>query len=214
MSVTERREAAPHPGPILKRDFLDALGVSPGAFADHVGLDGDRLTAMLDGRESLDVDASIRFSRALGVSAERIMQMQTRFDFAASRDADSLRGIYEIGPPPTSEFPATGYLSGNLGLTADAFGGGSLFFQERLAKKVSSDAYAGIHALWNGDRLRIYDANGAVIWTGPLLQNLDGRILVPYVRPAVSSVWFASGFAADLAIGAEHAAFFERMRDA
>jgi hypothetical protein len=27
-------------------------------------------------------------------------------------------------------------------------------------------------------------------------------------------VWFASGYPADLAIGAEHAAFFERMRDA
>jgi addiction module HigA family antidote len=199
---------------VLKRDFLEPLGIDAATFASHIELAPERLAAMLEGRDSLDVDASIRFARALGVSAERIMQMQTRYDFAKLREAEHLRCVHEIGPPSRQSFPNDGFLSGNLGMTADAFGGGSLFFQERLAKQVASDAYAGMHALWNGDRLRIYEPSGTIIWTGPLLQNLDGKILVPFVRSAVSAVWFASGYPADLAIGAEHAAFFERMRDA
>ena len=210
----ERRESAPHPGPVLRTDFLDPLGIDAGTFAAHVGVPVARLESILNGEASIDVETAIRCARALGTSAERLMQMQTRYDFAALRGAERLRDIHEIGPPCRQSFPSDGFLSGNLGLTADAFGGGSLFFQERLAKKMASDAYAGMHALWSGDRLRIYEPAGTVIWTGPLLQNLDGKILVPYVRAAVSSVWFSSGYAADLAIGEEHAAFFERMRDA
>jgi addiction module HigA family antidote len=74
----ERRQAAPHPGPIIKRDYLDVLGMSVEALAAALDMDLERLAAMLEGRASIDVDAAIRFGRGLQLPAERIMQMQLR----------------------------------------------------------------------------------------------------------------------------------------
>ncbi len=169
---------------------------------------------MLAGTEALDADASVRFGRAFGVSPERLMQMQVRFDFAVARHVDELNRLGPISPPIPPTFPESGYLSGRLGRTPDGFGDGSLFFQEEVAKRFPRDEYAGLHALWRGDRLRVYDPSGAAIWTGPLLQDFDGHFLLPYERPYVWRGWFAAGYRAHLVIGEEHAAFFDRMRRA
>lgn len=210
----DRRAPAPHPGPIIRRDYMEPLGIDVPTLAGHVGIDPSRLEALLDGRISFTVDVAVRLARALGLPPERLMQMQVRYDFSEARAGDELNRIDVIGPSTPQPFPQLGFIRGRLGKTSDPFGDGSLYFQDDLAPKIGTDRYAGFHALWRGDRLRIYDADGAVIWTGPVLQNLDGRILLPYVRGAVWHSWFDLRYRADLSIGEEHAAFFQRMRDA
>jgi addiction module HigA family antidote len=211
----ERRTAAPHPGPIVKGQFLDPLGVSTHELAAQIDMDADRLADMLAGRSSIDVETAVRLARCLQLPGERVMQMQNRFDFAAARASPALTALEVLkpaGPPP---FPDSGFLVGRLGLAADdSPSGGSLFFQEDLPNLVVGDDYAGLHALFEGDRLRIYGPDAAPIWTGPILRNLDGRMLLPFVRANDWQLWFAGGYRADLAIGPEHAAFFERMRNA
>ena len=208
----ERRAAAPHPGPIIKRDYLDELGYDEAVLADHLELDPERLRAMLEGRASIDADAAVRMSRALQIPAERIMQMQLRCDFAAARRAARLQAIGVLRPVGPQPFPDEGFLRGRLGRSGDeGTGDVSLFFQEDVEHR-SGDDYAGFHALWRGDRLRIYEPDGAPRWVGPILQNLDGHILLPFVRIKDWHAWFAAGSKADLAIGPEHAAFFARMR--
>jgi plasmid maintenance system antidote protein VapI len=182
--------------------------------AEHIGVPVERLEAMLSGALSFDVDVSVRLSRALGLPAERVMQMQTRYDFAQARAHENKNAIDVIGAPRPQAFPDTDYLRGRLGRASDPFGDGSLYFQDEIARKVGSDNYAGFHALWRGDRLRVYESSGVAIWTGPVLQNLDGRILLPFVRTAVWQSWFEMRYRADLDIGEEHAAFFRRMREA
>ena len=181
----DRRGAAPHPGPILKREYLDRLGIEPDVFAIHANIDRVALADIFAGVRSLDADSAVRFARALGLPAERLMQMQVRYDFAIARDVPELARLEPIGPslPPT--FPEAGFLRGRLGRTPDGFGDGSLFFQEDVPEQFGQNAYAGLHALWRGDRLRVFDAQDRPVWTGPLLQNLDGRILLPFARPAV-----------------------------
>jgi hypothetical protein len=169
---------------------------------------------MLEGTRSFDVDVCVRLSRALGLPAERIMQMQTRYDFSVARGIPGLSAIDVVEPPAPQAFPAGDFIRGRIGRAADPFGDGSLYFQDDLAQKLGSDRYAGFHALWRGDRLRIYEPGGEVIWVGPVLQNLDGRILLPFARTAVWQAWFDQQYRADLAIGEEHAAFFRRMHDA
>ncbi len=214
-SFTERRTAAPHPGPVIKSQFLDPLGISAEALAQQIGLPAERLAAMLEGRTSIDVETAVRLARSLQLPGERLMQMQLRFDFAAARAIPSLQTLASLRPVEPPQFPESGFLRGHLGHAAeDSPGEGSLFFQEELSRAVAGDDYAGLHALWHGDRLRIYGPAGDPIWTGPILQNLDGRMLLPFVRAEEWQPWFASGYRADLAIGPEHAAFFERMRDA
>jgi addiction module HigA family antidote len=209
----ERRAAAPHPGPVIKRDYLDAIGVDVPTFALQLGLDETRLSAMLSGEASIDVDAAIRIARGLGLPAERVMQMQIRADFGSARREGQFGNVSVVKGTGAFPFPET-FIHGRLGRTADdPTGHNSFYFQEDIAPD-NTEAYAGLHALWRGDRLRVYAADGRPMWTGPVLQNLDGRTLLPFVTQTEWHGWFAAGSRADLAIGPDHAEFFSRMRDA
>jgi len=206
----DRRAAAPHPGPQLKSEYFDVLRVDVITFAASVEMDPDRLAAMLAGDLSIDVDASLRIARALQLSAERLMRMQLRHDFANLRRNASFERVGVLVDRNPQPFPEH-FLRGQLGYSDDSFGEASLFFQEAVNRRISGDRYAGLHALWRGDRLRIYGDEQTVIWTGPILNDLDGRILLPFVRASEWQAWFAEAYRADLAFGADHAAFFERM---
>lgn len=207
----ERRGAAPHPGPQLKCEYLDALGVSVEAFAVAIGMDATRLGEMLAGARSLDVDAALRIARALELPAERLMRMQLRADFAFARQNVRDETIGILVDPRPQPFPER-FLRGRLGQSLDSYGEASLFFQQDVGVRTRGDRYAGLHALWRGDRMRIYDGSGAIVWAGPLVHDLDARIMLPFARTIQWRTWFASGNRADLAFGPDHAAFFERMQ--
>lgn len=209
---TDRRAAAPHPGPVIKRDFLDAIGIDVPSLAVTLAMDETRLAGMLAGELSIDVDAAIRLARGLGVPAERLMQMQSRADFSSARRESQFGNVSVARGRAPFPFPESGFISGRLGQTADdASGHSSYYFQEDIATD-NTEPYAGLHALWRGDRLRVYGDDGIVMWTGPVLQNLDGRTLLPFVTQTEWQAWFAAAARADLAIGPDHADFFARMR--
>ncbi len=180
-------------------------------FAEAVGIDGPRLGEMLAGRESFDVDAAIRLSRALQISADAIMRMQQRADFAVARGGNDYDRIGVLRPAIAPDFPESGVLRGHLGLSVDTAGDPSYFFQETLSGSAGSHPYAGLHALFRGDRLRVYRPDGTAMWTGMLVHELDGKLHLPYVAAHVWPQWFDDRFAAELAIGEEHEAFFARM---
>ena len=207
---SERRIEAPHPGPLIKRDYLDVLGIAVADVARHAGIDIEALSEMLAGERSIDVDAAIRIARALQLPAERIMRMQIRRDFADARLDSDANAVAVLVPDRPPIFPET-FVRGRLARASESTGDGSLFFQETLSNPVEGDAYAGMHALWRGDLLRVYDTEERPIWTGPVLADFDGRVLLPYVRTEVWVGWFAERRRADLHFGPEHAAFFERM---
>lgn len=196
---------------MLKREYLDALGVSIEAFAIAIGMDVVALREMLAGARSLDVDASLRIARALELPAERLMRMQLRADFAVARGDAARHALDVLTDPNPQPFPER-YLRGRLGQTVDAYGEISLYFQQDVALHTRGERYAGLHALWRGDRMRIFDASDVVVWTGPLVHDLDGRIMLPFARTLEWRAWFAAGHRADLAFGPDHAAFFERMQ--
>jgi addiction module HigA family antidote len=209
--TTDRRASAPHPGPRLKREYFDVLGIDVAEFARAVGLDARRLADMLAGRDSIDVDAAIRISRALQLSADALMRMQVRADFAVARGTTNYDHIGVLEPATPPDFPERDILRGRLGLSVDTAGDPSYFFQEEVPSRRRSDDYAGLHALFRGDRLRVYRADGEILWTGLLLHGLDGKLHLPYVAAEEWPKWFDDRLAAELAIGDEHAAFFMRM---
>ena len=211
--MTDRRVSAPHPGPRLKRDYFDALGLDVRDFSASIGVDHRRLSEMLAGRESIDVDTAIRVSRALQISADAIMRMQIRADFSVARGTPAYDNIRIMSAPEGATFPGTGALRGRLGLSVDTAGDPSYFFQENVGSNSRSDDYAGLHALFRGDQLRVFRGDGSVIWMGVLLSGLDGRLHLPYVHASEWPVWFDERAQAELAIGDEHAAFFARMGD-
>ncbi len=211
----ERRSAAPHPGPILKTEYFDPIGLTAVAFATKVGMDSTLLEEMLAGRTSIDVATAIRLARTLQVPAEKIMQMQLKYDFALARNMPELRSLEPLQASAHLAFPERDFIRGRLGQAqGEAPGDGSFFFQEDIERPVPGDQYAGLHALWRGDRLRIYSGSReSVRWSGPVLQNLDGGLFLPYAEPIEWREWFAAGSRADLALGDEHRAFFQRMNE-
>jgi hypothetical protein len=164
---------------------------------------------MLAGRRSLDAAMAVRFARSLQLPAERLMQLQLRHDFAEARRLAELENVGPFQPPPPGPFPER-HLRGRLGLADSGASEASLFFQRDVAETMSEDAFAGLHALWSGDRLRIYGANRDIVWDGPILHNLDGHILFPFVREDEWLGWFAAGLRAELALGEAHRASLER----
>jgi hypothetical protein len=169
---------------------------------------------MLAGRQSIDVDAAIRIARAFQISADAIMRMQVRADFAVARAGTEYDRIGVLTPASQPVFPAAESLRGHLGLSVDTAGDPSYFFQETLSGVRHAHEFAGLHALFRGDHLRIWSPAGTVLWTGMLVHGLDGKLHLPYVAAEEWPKWFDDRLAAELAIGEEHAAFFARMGNA
>ena len=167
---------------------------------------------MLAGTRSFDVVTAIALAQTLHVPAERIMQMQLKYDFASMRDVRAAKPADGLNHVTPLDFPVE-YMRGRLGRAGDENSGdGSVYFQQDLDRRVEGDVYAGLHALWRGDRLRVYAPHGdRIVWVGPILQNLDGRVMLPFVHPVEWREWFAHGHRADLAFGDDHRTFFERM---
>lgn len=209
----DRRVPAPHPGPVIREEYVEPLELSVAALCSGAGMDPQRFAEMLAGRRSFDVEYAVRVGRALQLPADKIMHMQLKHDFAAARRTVDLKRIGLVAPPKPAAFPATGYLAGRLGrLRDDAPADTSAYFKQDMERRYGDEEHAGVHALWRGDRLRVYDPqDGTVLWTGPILQSLDGRMLLPYARQEDWHGWFADGHRADLAFGPEHLAFLERM---
>lgn len=196
VTARERRTAAPHPGPEIARDYLAPLGLDARVFAALVGMDGDRLDAMLAGTMSLDVDAAVRFGRALGLGPHHIMRAQMRHDFARSRATE-----LEQPSPPADYFAdrllPTGAVRGHLARTEAAESQKMFYFVADPGTNVRETDMARAHPLRTGDRLRVFAADGSAVWCGPILRNLDGSPLFAFVPQAIWAGWFAAGAAAE-----------------
>jgi addiction module HigA family antidote len=202
-----------HPGPMIAKDLLEPLGLAPAELARYIGVDATRLTAILGGEASFDAETAARLARAFELPAERIVLMQVKHDLALLRADADVQSVHILPAPAAVDFPDDDVLRGRLAeAAAEGCGGFSWFFREDVEQEPPVDPYRGLQSLWVGDRLRVYDGNGRPIWTGPILENLDGRMLLPYVRSQTWAEWFYSGLRADLAIGPEHRLFLERLR--
>jgi addiction module HigA family antidote len=201
---------AAHPGPLIAKEFVEPLGLQPESLAHHVGTDPQRLAAILNGEASFDAETAIRVARAFELPAERIVQMQVKYDLATLKGNADVQSVPLLPQPVQENFP-TEALHGRLAEAADdGYGGFSWFFQQDHGDAID-DPYQGLHSLWVGDRLRVFHPRGYAMWSGPRLKNLDGRMLLPYVRFQVWIEWFYNGFRAELAMGEEHRLFVERL---
>ena len=68
-----------HPGEIL-RDELDELDMSAKAFAKALGVPGNRITAIIQGKRGITADTALRLSRYLGITAEFWLNLQKSFE--------------------------------------------------------------------------------------------------------------------------------------
>jgi addiction module HigA family antidote len=197
---------------LILREYLEPLGVSPAEFARHLGIDGDVMGRICRGETPLTVATATRIARALQISADRIINMQIRHDVAAAKTDPTVVGVGVLPMPAAPAFPDVNVLHGRLAETSEpGYDGLCWFFKEERERAFGESEYDGLHALWRGDVLRVFDPSDKVIFVGPVLKDLDGRMLLPYARFQMWIEWFLGRFRADLALGAEHLEFLNRL---
>jgi addiction module HigA family antidote len=81
--ATERGGALlrnPHPGEILKAEFLDGIGLSQNALARAIGVPPNRIHAIVNGTRDITADTDLRLCRYFSLSEGYFLRLQNAFD--------------------------------------------------------------------------------------------------------------------------------------
>lgn len=77
----------PHPGEILKTEFLDELGITQYRLAVDTKIPHSRVTAIIKGRRSVSTDTALRLARYFGNSPEFWLGLQQDYDLRNLQEA-------------------------------------------------------------------------------------------------------------------------------
>ena len=76
----------PHPGTILRKEFLDELDITQYRLATDTGIPHSRITAIIKGARAITPDTALRLSRYFGTSAEFWLGLQKEYDLRKARE--------------------------------------------------------------------------------------------------------------------------------
>ena len=85
----EDRLVNPHPGDVLREDFLIGSEIPLAEVMEGTGLAEQRLKAILDTSEDIDADADLRLARYFGMSEGFFLGLQNDFDLEEVRRSRS-----------------------------------------------------------------------------------------------------------------------------
>jgi antitoxin HigA-1 len=90
----------PHPGEILKQDFLNEISLSQNQLAQAIGVPGNRIHAIVNGLRDISADSDLRLCRFFGLSEGYFLRLQNAYDTlqAKRRIADQLAAIKPYKP--------------------------------------------------------------------------------------------------------------------
>jgi addiction module HigA family antidote len=100
MDVDMARLRHPHPGEILKQEFLNAIGMSQNQLAHAIGVPGNRIHAIINGTRSITGDTDLRLCKFFGLSEGYFLRLQNAYDMleAKRRIAAQLTKIKPYNP--------------------------------------------------------------------------------------------------------------------
>jgi addiction module HigA family antidote len=70
----------PHPGEILKHEFLDDIGMSQNQLAQALGVPPNRIHAIVKGTRDVTADTDLRLCRFFGLSEGYFLRLQNAYD--------------------------------------------------------------------------------------------------------------------------------------
>lgn len=90
-----RRIPLPHPGAVLREEFLEPMGLSVYALAKAIDVPRSRINGICRGEQGITAAIALRLGKFFGVDARWFMNMQTQYDLhdQAERLADKLAAI-------------------------------------------------------------------------------------------------------------------------
>ena len=70
----------PHPGEILKAEFLEEVSLSQNHLAHAIGVPANRIHAIVNGTRSVTADTDLRLCKFFGLSEGYFLRLQNAFD--------------------------------------------------------------------------------------------------------------------------------------
>ena len=79
------RRVTTHPGEMLRREFLEPLGISQNALAMKIRVPATRIGDIIHGRRAITPDTALRLGRFFGNSPEFWLNLQQMHDLSKTR---------------------------------------------------------------------------------------------------------------------------------
>ena len=74
-----------HPGVILKEEFIEPYGLTPGKVATMIGVDRRRIYDIVNSKRDISVDTALRLALLFGTTARFWMNLQRDFDLRTAK---------------------------------------------------------------------------------------------------------------------------------
>lgn len=83
----------PHPGKIIKDIYLKDYNLSVTAFALKLGISRNTASELINGKNGISVEMSLKLSKAFGTSAQFWLNMQQAYDLWIARQSVNLDNV-------------------------------------------------------------------------------------------------------------------------
>ena len=80
----------PHPGRIVRQEYLEPLGLSVTEAAKVLGVARQTVNSLVNGKAGISAEMAVRLSKAFGPSAEMWVRLQANYDLSRVRQ-DEIR---------------------------------------------------------------------------------------------------------------------------
>jgi addiction module HigA family antidote len=75
----------PHPGEILKEEFLNEIDMSQNRLAHAIGVPGNRIHAIVNGTRDITADTDLRLCKFFGLSEGYFLRLQNAYDMLEAK---------------------------------------------------------------------------------------------------------------------------------
>ena len=91
--TTDEALGLPHPGEVLRSEFMEPMGLSAYALAKAMGVSRSRINDIAHGRQGITAAIALRLGRYFNVDPQWFMNMQSKFDLSRAQKTVDVSGI-------------------------------------------------------------------------------------------------------------------------
>jgi addiction module HigA family antidote len=94
MTLIPENRIPTHPGEMLFEEFLNPMGMTQVALAEHIGVPIQRVNEIVRGKRGISAETAWLLSGALGTTPEFWMNLQSGYDLAQNRLTRHVEPLY------------------------------------------------------------------------------------------------------------------------
>lgn len=84
--MARRTIPVPHPGSVLREEFLEPMELSVYALAQAIHVPRSRINEICHGRQGISANIALRLGKFFNVDPQWFLNMQTKYDLETERD--------------------------------------------------------------------------------------------------------------------------------